>query len=88
MLVVVMSVAEHTQSVVAVGMVIVHAPEFVVPTLTLNAAVPLFEAIDAPVVPQPLAATLGAVFDISTFVGKVEAVQVIGVPAPPCDVKT
>ena len=63
MLVVVISVAEQIQSVDAAGIVIVQVPEFVVTKFTLKADVPLFETIEAPVVPHPLVATEGAVVE-------------------------
>jgi hypothetical protein len=56
-----MSVAEHTQSVVAVGIPMVQVPRLVAPTLTLKAEVPLLDVMEAPLVPHPLAATVGAV---------------------------
>ena len=59
---VVMSFAEQTQSVVAAGIVTVQVPVLLVPTLTLNAGVPLEVEIEAADPPQPAAAIVGAVW--------------------------
>lgn len=59
-LVVVMSVAQHSQSVDAVGIVTVQVPVLLVPTFTLKAAVPFFVTIDAAEPPQPAPAIVGA----------------------------
>ena len=66
---VVRSVQEQTQSVVAAGNVMVQPPEVgAVPTLTVNAAVPLLAGMLAAEPPQPAPAIVGAVGEIKRFV--------------------